>query len=235
MTLESALAENTAALKEVAELLKQSNEARAKIMADANIGGMKTPTPSSAGSDTDMSVADIKTNLNNADLATMKAMLEAEENGKKRSTAIKAITEAIAAAEGNAGPTADATPTPAETTTSAPEQQTAQAASPSDKNAEPVPAGVTGELAAKTFGAYFAETDDEQERANRREFTKNVIETLGSKIGELSGDDARKAVFFLRRQRGGLPVDFSAAYDFDGSPMQELGAAPAASVEDELL
>jgi hypothetical protein len=107
MSLEQALQENTAALKVVAELLKVSNADRKALMASAGTTGASAPN---ASADDDMSVADIKEKVKAADLPTLKRMLTDETAGKNRSTAVKAIEEAIAAAERGQGNAYDRPP-----------------------------------------------------------------------------------------------------------------------------
>ncbi len=240
MSLELALVENTAALNRVAELLQVSNADRAKLLASTgNTGGGNVASPSNASSGgAEMSVADIKAAADTADKAALEAMLEAETSGKNRASAVKAIETALGKfAEGKSdGPNADATQTGDATgTESAQAAHSGQAASPSDKNAQPVPGEITADQAKGAFGGWFAETDDEDERGNRRAFVEQIVGALGAKVGDLDLAGRRKAVFFLRRKRAGVSVDFSAAYDFEGSPTQELKAAAAAQPDDDLL
>jgi hypothetical protein len=237
MTLELALAENTAALNRVAELLTISNADRAKLLAggSTNVGSGTASTASSG--DTEMSVADIKTAAHQADKATLEQMLADETGGKNRATAVKAIEAALAKlTEGKSdGPSAGASETPAETPNPAAATPSGQGASPSDKNAQPVPGEISADQAKAAFGGWFGETDDEGERGNRRSFVEEMVGALGAKVGDLDLTGRRKAIFFLRRKRAGLSVDFAAAYDFDGSPTQELKVAAAAQPEDDLL
>lgn len=235
MSLEQAIAENTAALTRVAELLELSNADRAKLLAAS--GATPAVTSTATTGETELSVADIKAAAETADKAALEAMLADEKGGKNRATAVKAIEAALAKfAEGKSdGPSADATDTPAETPTPAAATPSGQGASPSDKNAQPVPAEITADQAKAAFGGWFAETDDEDERGNRRGFVEQIVGALGAKVGDLDLAGRRKAIFFLRRKRAGVTVDFSAAYDFDGSPTQDAPAAAASSVEDDLL
>lgn len=227
MSIETLIAENTAALKRVADLLEVSNADRAKLLASAGAGAVASTGAGAA--DDGLTVADIKEQVKSADLATLNSMLAAEKEGKNRSSAVKAIEDAIAAA----GKPADK---PYETTAER-AAATDPAPAAADKNAQPVPAGVTAEQAATAFGAWFGETDEEGERAKRRGFVEQIVAKLGGRVSELEPAKARQAVFYLRRKRAGLDVDFEAAYDFDGSPTQELtaAAAPAASADDDLL
>lgn len=236
MSIEQLIADNTAALNRVADLLEISNAGREKIIAAQ--GGTTAPATSSASADTDMTVPEIKEAVKNADLPTLQAMLKSENEGKARSTAIKAIEEAIAAAgEGNS----ESTDTKAADTSEAKAEETSTSTAPAadDKNAQPVPKGVTGEQAAGAFGAWFGETDDEDERAARRAFVGKIVATLGDKISELDEAGRRKAIFYLRRKRAGLEDNFEAAFDFEGSPTQDVPEAaaeePAASADDDLL
>lgn len=237
MSLEQAIAENTAALTRVAELLEISNADRAKLLASSGAAPTPAPTPSASTSETEMSVADIKAAAEKADKATLEQMLADETGGKNRATAVKAIETALAKfAEGKAdGPTNTPDAATTEATTAGTSASTASAAT--DKNAQPVPAEVSADQAKSAFGGWFAETDDEDERANRRAFVEQIVKALGAKVGDLDLAGRRKAIFFLRRKRAGMDVDFSANFDFDGSPTQEVAAQPAAaaSADDDLL
>lgn len=107
MSLEQALAENTAALTRVAELLEISNADRAKLLASS--GATPTPTPSTSAGEAEMSVADIKAAAEKADKATLEQMLADETGGKNRATAVKAIEAALAKiSEGKQEPDAGA-------------------------------------------------------------------------------------------------------------------------------
>lgn len=237
MSLEQALAENTAALTRVAELLEISNSDRAKLLAGSGGAALSTGSTSTSSSDGEMSVADIKAAADKADKATLEAMLEAETSGKNRATAVKAIEGALAKfSEGKSdGPTdtKDAGTSAASTVGTS----TSTANAGTDKNAQPVPAEISADQAKAAFGGWFGETDDEGERGNRREFVEQMVGALGAKVGDLDLTGRRKAIFFLRRKRAGIDVDFSAAYDFDGSPTQELKAATAtaSAADDDLL
>ncbi|MDR7182055.1 MULTISPECIES: hypothetical protein [unclassified Sphingopyxis] len=230
----------------MADLLEVSNADRAKLLASAGAGATAS---GGAGGDDGLSVADIKTKAASADAATLSAMLAEEKAGKNRSSAVKAIEDAIAKAkpadEGNSGANAGTGASSDQAGTqevgsnnSANGQNATNTASPSDKNAQPVPAAVTAEQAAAAFGAWFGETDEEGERATRRGFVEQIVGKLGARVSELEPAKARQAVFYLRRKRAGLTVDFDAAYDFDGSPTQDApaaAAAPAAEADDDLL
>lgn len=243
MSIEQLLKENTAALTRMGDLLEISNAARADLLAQA--GGTASAAPAaSTSSDSDMTVAEIKAAVKDADKATLEAMLTAENDGKARTSAVKAIQDAIdalptgetTAEEGNES--ASDAKEPASST----EEQKTNTSAPAadDKNAQPVPAGVTGEQAAGAFGAWFGETDDEDERAKRRAFVGQIVSSLGAKISELDEAGRRKAIFYLRRKRAGLADDFEAAFDFDGSPTQDVPEAaaaeePAGDPNDDLL
>ncbi len=247
MSIEQLLKENTAALTRMGDLLEISNAARADLLAQA--GGTASAAPAaSTASDSDMTVAEIKAAVKDADKATLEAMLTAENEGKARTSAVKAIQDAIdalptgetTAEEGNEEVTEDAESKTADTTTETTTTSPASASPSDDKNAQPVPAGVTGEQAAGAFGAWFGETDDEDERAKRRAFVGQIVSTLGAKISELDEAGRRKAIFYLRRKRAGLADDFEAAFDFDGSPTQDVPEAaaaeePAGDPNDDLL
>jgi len=239
MSLEAALEANTAALARVADLLEVSNADRAKLLASA--GGAAAPTPASGGTDDGLSVAEVKEKVKSADLPTLQAMLVDEKSGKARATAVKAIEDAIAAATpGNAPGESDAGSASSGSTTQiqADASTTASGAAASDKNAQPVPQGVTAEQAREAIGAWVSETDDADERAKRTEFVAKIVGKLGSRIGELDSAKARQAVFYLRRKRAGLDVDFDAGFDFDGSPTQTAPAAAASTggaATDDLL
>lgn len=225
MSLEQALLENTAALTRVAELLEISNADRGKLLASAGVGA--TASAGAGAADDGLSVADIKTKAASADLETLNTMLADEKAGKNRSSAVKAIEDAIAKAKpADEGDKAEADPQPAD-----------KAPAAGDKNAQPVPAAVTAEQAAAAFGAWFGETDEEGERANRRGFVEQIVGKLGARVSELDPAKARQSVFYLRRKRAGLTVDFDAAYDFDGSPTQDAPSAAAAPADagDDLL
>lgn len=238
MSLEQALENNTAALNRVADLLEISNADRSKLLASAGVGATAS---GGAGSDDGLTVADIKEQAKSADLETLNAMLAAEKGGKNRSSAVKAIEDAIGAKSGNSANSAIDTSSGQANTqantepTSNTGQSATNTASPSDKNSQPVPAGVTAEQAANAFGGWFGETDEEGERAARRSFVEKIVAKLGGRVSELDPTKARHAVFYLRRHRAGLTVDFDAAYDFEGSPTQELKAAATASADDDLL
>lgn len=222
MSLEQALAENTAALREVAELLKISNADRAKLLAAGGAAPVTVATPSASApsGDTDMTVAEIKVAVEKADKATLEKMLAEEKAGKNRASALKAIETALAAFN-------EAKPEVASNDTKA---------DVSDKNAQPVPADITADQAKAAFGGWFGETDDENERLERRTFVEQIVRALGAKITDLDLMGRRKAIFYLRRKRAGMEVDFSASYDFEGSPVQAAPEASAAvSADDDLL
>lgn len=236
MSLEQLITDLTAQMKRVGDLLEISNDARAELIAQHG-GGSKTATSTSSTSgDSVPTVAEIKAQAKDADKATLEQMLKDEEGGKNRTTAVDAIKAALAnQGEGNAE-TAETETAPAESAA----QNTSTTAAPSDdKNAQPVPAEVSGEAAGKAFANWFGETDDEDERANRRTFVAGIVEALGNRVSELDLTGRRKAIFFLRRKRANLEVDFGAAYDFDGSPTQAAptagGASEGASSDDDLL
>lgn len=56
--------------------------------------------------------------------------------------------------------------------------------------------------------------------------------TLTGPKAELDGEQRAQALFYIRRRRAGLPVDFNAEYDFDGDPAQ--GGAAASASDDEI-
>lgn len=221
MSLEQALQENTAALKQVAELLIVSNADRQAIMQKEGMSGTPTPTPSNSSSAP--TVAEIKEAVKTADEATLKTMLEEETNGKARSTALDAINAALAEkqAASDEAETADGEAEAAE------QEKSAEKAEPAvdDKNAQPVPTEVSGEAIKKAFGNWFGETDDEDERAARRAFVSTIVEKLGGNLSELHLENRRMSIFYLRRKRAGLEVDLDAEYDFNGSPTQDAPAA----------
>lgn len=226
MSLEQALAENTAALNRVAALLEVSNAARADLLAK---NGVAAPTAAPAAySDDGMSVAEVKEAVKTADLATLKTMLTEEQNGKNRTTAISAIEAAIEAAT----PKAQVAPNAADNST-APAQQSTIAQSPEAANApvEPKSVVLSAEAAAQAFGDWFSSTNDEAERNARRAFVGEIVKKFGKRVGELDEDGRGKAIFWLRRKQAGLEVDFEAAYDFSGDPQQSVGGA----AEDDLL
>lgn len=203
MSLEQALVENTAALKEVAVLLKESNAARADLLAKAGVAGNTSPSGTAT---TEKSVKEIKESVSNLSVDQLREGLAAEKAGSNRSTAVKAYQEEIDAREAETTAAAE-TPAPKE----------------EPKADAPKPA-IDGEALKSAFGKWFGETDDESERAERRGFVEQIVKKLGARISELKGDDLKKAAFYLARKRAGVEVDFSADYDFDGDPT----AAPAA-------
>lgn len=222
MSLEEALAKNTAALLRVAELLEVSNADRAALLAKNGVAAVNQTAPATA--DDGLSVAEIKEAAKGADLDTLKKMLADEKAGKARTTAINAIEAAIEAKTPKADEGKPAPDAGAAATASTAGQQ---AASPS-----PVQNVVlSGDEAAKAFGAWFSETDDEAERNARRGFVQKIVEHLGKRVSELDEDGRRKAIFFLRRKQAGLTVDFGANYDFSGDPQQSVGG----SADDDLL
>jgi hypothetical protein len=237
MSLEQALADNTAALREVAELLKISNADRAKLLAAG--GATPTPTPSTSSGDTEMTVAEIKAAAEKADKATLEKMLADETGGKNRATAVKAIEAALVALDGgNSAPDAGAAASESTPEPQAASPSPAPTAGATDKNAQPVPAEISADQAKAAFGGWFGETDDENERVARRTFVEQIVGALGAKITDLDLTGRRKAIFYLRRKRAGMDVDFSASYDFEGSPTQaapEASGAAAASADDDLL
>lgn len=238
MSLETLITELTAQMKRVGDLLEVSNNARAELIAQHGGGTKSAATTSSTPTDAVPTVAEIKAQAKDADKATLEQMLADEEGGKNRTTAVDAIKAALAnLGEGKSEPDAGA----AESTSTEERQAASPSSAPNadDKNAQPVPAEVSGEAAGKAFANWFGETDDEDERANRRTFVAGIVEALGNRVSELDLTGRRKAIFFLRRKRANLEVDFAAAYDFDGSPTQAAptagGTSEGASGDDDLL
>lgn len=219
MSLEEAIKENTAVLREVAALLTISNGDRKALIEKAGISASPAAT-SAASNDGELSVADIKEAVKTADLDTLKQMLEDEKGGKNRSSAVSAIENAIKAnSAGDAGeePSAGA----AETAST----EESQAASPSSAPAAEPKSGVPSADELKgMFGAWFGETDDEKKRLNRRGFVEQIVEKLGAKLGDLDEAGRAKAAFYLARVRAGVQVDFSADYDFAGDPAQTVAS-----------
>lgn len=232
MSLEQVIEKNTEALIRVGDLLEQSNAGREEVLTKMGANSTPTPTPSTSPSATEVpSVEEIKEAVKTADSPTLAKMLEDETNGKARKTALAAIEGAIGA-NATAGDEAAEQAVETETKEVTPAAEKSAAASTEDKNAQPVPANVTGEQVSKTIGAWFGETDDEGERAKRRAFVEQVVKKFGKRVGEFDTQQARQAVFYLRRHRAGIEVDFDGSYDFEGSPTQETSAA---SADDPLL
>lgn len=89
-----------------------------------------------------------------------------------------------------------------------------------------------GEALKAYVSAWTGSTDDAEERAKRVDLLKAIAAHLGvaPKFGELMGN-VREVQFYIERAKAGLPVDFNADYDFDGSPDQG-GSEPAADESD---
>lgn len=85
-------------------------------------------------------------------------------------------------------------------------------------------------------GAWTGATEDADERAKRVGVLKAMAEHFGCapKFAELAADSDRlkQSLFFIERAKAGLPIDFSADYDFAGDPKQDGGVA-AVVEEDE--
>jgi len=200
MSIETLLAENTAALKELTTAILAGNESRDEVLKLAK----GTPTASGSAASKELTVAEIKDKVQGADLATLQAMLGEEENGKNRQGAIKAIQEALDAITPAAG---------TEPATEAPKEEPAAAAAVPD-----------GEKTKGIFSAWFSSTNDEGERAARREFIAQISGAIGATVSTADEDGRRKALFYLERKKSGLDVDFKAEYDFAGDPKQDVGA-----------
>lgn len=77
------------------------------------------------------------------------------------------------------------------------------------------------------FIGWLGETTDLEVRKERAAFVTAVGQHFGVKqpfhpTDGLADDDARKqTLFYLRRKREGLNVDFAAEYDFDGDPLAD--------------
>jgi hypothetical protein len=190
MSLEQALAENTAALTRNSELLE-------RVVAGQEAAIEK---------------------LNSA------------PSTRKRATKTDTAPAAEATAEDTSG---NATGAEAEAA------DTASGAGAATPAAEPagvatIVAGITNEEQLKGYvSAWTGSTEDAAERGQRVELLKGMSAKLGvnPKFAELVPHTA-KVVFFIERAKalGTAAVDVEAAYDFDGSPSQEV--TPAASTSD---
>lgn len=92
----------------------------------------------------------------------------------------------------------------------------------------------------KLFGDYLKGTDDEDERKTRGEQVKAMLDHFGSPAiagdkSTLDDDQRYQATFFGERFTNGLPVDFSADYDFDGDPLFDSNEAGDGEGGDELI
>lgn len=91
------------------------------------------------------------------------------------------------------------------------------------------------------FIGWLGDTTDANERKARAAFVGEVAQHFGVQKpfdptnGITDPEQLKQTLFFLRRKRDGLKVDFSADYDFDGDPLadQTLDVEPAAE-EDPL-
>lgn len=92
------------------------------------------------------------------------------------------------------------------------------------------------------FIGWLGETTDPEVRKERAQFVAAIGQHFGVKLPfhpteGLTDDEQRKqTLFFLRRKREGLKVDFGAEYDFDGDPLadQSVEGEPATDDFDAL-
>jgi cytochrome c1 len=190
MSLEQALAENTAALTRNSELLERvvaGQEAAIEKLNSGTTSRKRTPK---------------------ADAAPAAEGATAEDTS---GNATGAEAEAADTASGAGAATPAAEPTGVAT----------------------IVAGITNEEQLKGYvSAWTGSTEDAAERGQRVELLKGMSAKLGvnPKFAELVPHTA-KVVFFIERAKAlGTPaVDVEAAYDFDGSPSQEVTPAATAS------
>jgi hypothetical protein len=87
------------------------------------------------------------------------------------------------------------------------------------------------------FIGWLGETTDMSERKTRSEFVTAIGQHFGvtkpfDPTNGLADDDARKqTLFFLRRKRAGLDVNFSADYDFDADPLAADNVADDSDID----
>lgn len=135
-----------------------------------------------------------------------------------------------------------ATETPAAAAAAEPTTETPAAA------AEPTAEVTDDEVKAEAL-AWMADVDpagaadpakkDVAKRTACADFFKAIVThfglngTLTGPKAELNAEQRKQALFYLRRRRAGLSVDFNADYDFDGDPAQGGGASDT-SADDEI-
>lgn len=90
-----------------------------------------------------------------------------------------------------------------------------------------------------TFGVAAKKWMDKEEKGSdaykaRGAKVVGILAHFGAgKMSELKDEDDAKALFFLKRTVKGLPVNFDAAYDFDGPFDQEEPVATEAAASDD--
>jgi hypothetical protein len=95
------------------------------------------------------------------------------------------------------------------------------------------------ELKNETIG-WLGDTTDAAERKARMEFVKAMADHFGVKQllaadgGISEPEQFKQALFYLRRKRAGLAVNFSQDYDFDADPLADTTPEPAAEDVDAL-
>ncbi len=80
------------------------------------------------------------------------------------------------------------------------------------------------------FIGWLGDTSDADERKARAAFIASIAQNFGvakpfGPEGMKDDEQRQQALFYLRRHREGVPVDFAADYDFDDDPLQ--GASDA--------
>ncbi len=170
MSLEQALAENTAAIteqtaaiRELIEITKKSNDIRQAVVAQVT---ESLPAPSTRG--------------------RRPKAAESAESGAETAAAPEAEKPAAAA---------------------------------------PAKAEISVDDVASAFKNYLGDTDDVAEREKRKAFIVSCGEHFGARPTEVPAEKRGELMFYLERQKAGLPVVFGGAYDFDGDPKQSLGGA----------
>lgn len=89
------------------------------------------------------------------------------------------------------------------------------------------------------FAGWISETTDPEARKERTDFVVAIAQHFGVKTpfganGVQDDEQRKQLLFFLRRKREGVAVDFSADYDFEGDPLQGSdGAGEPAADEDD--
>lgn len=133
----------------------------------------------------------------------------------------------------------EATPTPneepADTASGAGDAKTASEPA-EEKKADPEPAPAAEKA---TFGVAAKKWMDKEEKGTdaykaRGAKVVGILAHFGAgKMSELKDEDDAKAMFFLKRTAKGLPVNFEAAYDFDGPADQEEPVAAEVASDDD--
>ncbi len=165
---------------------------------------------------------------------------------KPRQTAAekKAAEEAAATPTPEASPAPAATPAPEPATAPAtaepshpllakPNGETAPVKNPKSGVTEDTPtanyraADFSREQVKNEFIGWLGETDNADERKDRAAFVASIGQHFGVKKpfdpseGLVDDEQRKQTLFFLRRKREGLKVDFAADYDFDADPLAD--------------